>query len=440
MGADTDGWLLELVRPVGERPPLAALAPHLLRLFHAADCFPRGLKLGLFSGFYAVSAAMRYERYWLELMADGIAASAKPPLDVAFAWFVHRQDPADYQRSVMQVHAPAAGTAGVAAAVGAPRRAWLLPPELYGSTEAADGGDAAAAAQAMEAASGSDGGSGSGGCSSSGLVHGVQAAGTVGAASVEAGGCVRAAPPYVDELQYSRQTEGWAESLAAVQRAVRERGPFDGVFGFSQGAAVAAALCALQQQQRQQEQEAGRQQDGAAAAAGGPEAQLQPPEFGFRFALLASGFAPPLPHHRALLERLGPIDLPSLHVYGSGGTEHVYGSGAAEHVYGSGPAGQGYGSGDAQQAADNGGGGNAASVAGDGGACDTVHVTSDVGGGATAGDRQIPPRESEALAAEFACGRGQRRVVQHHSGHLIPSTRGHAASFRAFLGLFTPPP
>ncbi|PNH11848.1 hypothetical protein TSOC_001278, partial [Tetrabaena socialis] len=106
MGADTDGWLLELVRPVGERPPLAALAPHLLRLFHAADCFPRG---GLFSGFYAVSAAMRYERYWLELMADGIAASAKPPLDVAFAWFVHRQDPADYQRSVMQVHAPAAG-------------------------------------------------------------------------------------------------------------------------------------------------------------------------------------------------------------------------------------------------------------------------------------------------------------------------------------------
>ncbi|PNH05149.1 hypothetical protein TSOC_008554 [Tetrabaena socialis] len=59
---------------------LPDLCPSLLRLFHAADCFPRG---GLFTGFYAASAAVRYEKYWLNIMGSG----GSPPLDVAFAWW-----------------------------------------------------------------------------------------------------------------------------------------------------------------------------------------------------------------------------------------------------------------------------------------------------------------------------------------------------------------
>ncbi len=70
------------------------------------------------------------------------------------------------------------------------KRAWLLPPELYGASA------------------------------------GAQEYGSANAALP--------APEYVDEMQYTRQTEGWAESLAALRRALRELGPFDGVLGFSQ--------------------------------------------------------------------------------------------------------------------------------------------------------------------------------------------------------------
>lgn len=55
------------------------------------------------------------------------------------------------------------------------------------------------------------------------------------------------APDGFDPQQLQTQTEGWEASLAALQAFIRIQGPFDGVLGFSQGAAVAAALCALQQ-------------------------------------------------------------------------------------------------------------------------------------------------------------------------------------------------
>lgn len=70
------------------------------------------------------------------------------------------------------------------------KRAWLLPPELYGAN-----------AGAQE--------------------YGITDA-------------VLPAPEYVDEMQYTRQTEGWGESLEALRRALLELGPFDGVLGFSQ--------------------------------------------------------------------------------------------------------------------------------------------------------------------------------------------------------------
>ncbi|EFJ49333.1 hypothetical protein VOLCADRAFT_120801 [Volvox carteri f. nagariensis] len=227
----------------------------------------------------------------------------------------------------------------------AAKRAWLLPPEQYGGGAATGNGDG-----------------------------------------------WQEAPAYVDELQYTRQTEGWEESLAAVQAAVRHLGPFDGVFGFSQGASVAAVLCALQQLQQRRRQKRPCQEHNhperpspqqqhhnhhhhhhgnVTDAGAGPDGC----DFGFRFAILASGFPSPLPLHRELMAAAGPLELPSLHVYGSAGAS---------------------------------------------GAC----------GGA---DRQISPRESESLSAMFSCAGGRRRCLCHQSGHLIPATKGHAATFRTFL-------
>ncbi|GLI69358.1 hypothetical protein VaNZ11_013946 [Volvox africanus] len=72
---------------------LAQKCVGLLRLLHAVDCFPRG---GL-HGYYAVAAAVRYERIWVNLMRNNHDSSQiSPPLDIAFAWFTHRQDPAAY--------------------------------------------------------------------------------------------------------------------------------------------------------------------------------------------------------------------------------------------------------------------------------------------------------------------------------------------------------
>ncbi|KXZ49846.1 hypothetical protein GPECTOR_19g297 [Gonium pectorale] len=52
---------------------------------------------GLYTGYYAVAAALRYEKQWISVVASpqkSVATYTVPPLDVAFAWFVHRQVPA----------------------------------------------------------------------------------------------------------------------------------------------------------------------------------------------------------------------------------------------------------------------------------------------------------------------------------------------------------
>jgi len=61
---------------------------------------------------------------------------------------------------------------------------------------------------------------------------------TAGELAEEAGGWVR---PSV-----SRCAVGWPESLAVLRAAMAELGPFDGVLGFSQGAAAAALLLAAE--------------------------------------------------------------------------------------------------------------------------------------------------------------------------------------------------
>ncbi|NXT18892.1 OVCA2 Esterase, partial [Syrrhaptes paradoxus] len=81
---------------------------------------------------------------------------------------------------------------------------------------------------------------------------------------------------------------GLEESLAAVAAALAEHGPFDGLFGFSQGAALAAMVCALR-------------------ARGDPR-------FPVTFAILVAGFVSRAPAHGHFYRE--PITLPTLHVVG----------------------------------------------------------------------------------------------------------------------------
>ncbi|KAL1266415.1 hypothetical protein QQF64_002090, partial [Cirrhinus molitorella] len=83
---------------------------------------------------------------------------------------------------------------------------------------------------------------------------------------------------------------GLEESIETVKTAVKDLGPFDGILGFSQGAALVAMLCALQEQKLEA-------------------------VFNFRFAILVAGFRSACSQHIRFYE--GPvIAIPSLHVFG----------------------------------------------------------------------------------------------------------------------------
>ncbi|RXN20517.1 esterase OVCA2 [Labeo rohita] len=83
---------------------------------------------------------------------------------------------------------------------------------------------------------------------------------------------------------------GLEESIETVKTAVKDLGPFDGILGFSQGAALVAMLCAVQEQKLEA-------------------------DFNFRFAVLVAGFRSACSQHRRFYE--GPaITIPSLHVFG----------------------------------------------------------------------------------------------------------------------------
>ncbi|XP_053424507.1 esterase OVCA2 [Nycticebus coucang] len=83
---------------------------------------------------------------------------------------------------------------------------------------------------------------------------------------------------------------GLEEALETVAQALNKLGPFDGLLGFSQGAALAVLVCALGQ-------------------AGDLRFSLP------RFIILVSGFCPRgLGMKESILQ--GPLSLPSLHVFG----------------------------------------------------------------------------------------------------------------------------
>lgn len=90
-------------------------------------------------------------------------------------------------------------------------------------------------------------------------------------------------------LQQCDESLGIDDSVAAVRKTVKEQGPFDGILGFSQGAAFVAMLCSLQ------------------------ERGLEP-DFSFRFAIIVAGFRSACQEHQVFYNV--PLQIPSLHVFG----------------------------------------------------------------------------------------------------------------------------
>nr|XP_020499747.1 esterase OVCA2 [Labrus bergylta] len=89
--------------------------------------------------------------------------------------------------------------------------------------------------------------------------------------------------------QECEESLGLEESVSVVREAVKVMGPFDGILGFSQGAAFVAMLCSLQ------------------------ERKLEP-DFSFRFAILFAGFRSACNEHQQFYN--APLQIPSLHVFG----------------------------------------------------------------------------------------------------------------------------
>ncbi|KAM9321435.1 esterase OVCA2 [Gastrophryne carolinensis] len=89
-------------------------------------------------------------------------------------------------------------------------------------------------------------------------------------------------------MEETKSCSGLEESLQTVAQAFSELGPFNGILGFSQGAALVAMLCALKKQ--------------------------GDPRFSFDFAILVAGFKSLASEHSSYYQE--PITVPTLHVYG----------------------------------------------------------------------------------------------------------------------------
>ena len=201
-----------------------------------------------------------------------------------------------------------------------------------------------------------------------------------------------------------RQTEGAAESLAALEAAWR-RGPsaalpavagaagaagdpgaacFDGVLGFSQGAGLAAALCA--------------------------HLQSLPGIAQPRFCVCVCGFVPAAPQIAALLR--APLRIPSLHIFGGASSPP------------------------AEPAAEAGSGAKRPQLEGDRhvGPAESLRLAAcfrggerEAGGGALGGGSGA----RATLPIEGGCS--WRQLIRHAGGHHIPIGRPFVARYIAFL-------
>lgn len=88
-----------------------------------------------------------------------------------------------------------------------------------------------------------------------------------------------------DSLQYQQQTEGFEKSIEYLKTVFSQMGPFDGILGFSQGAAMAALVSAHREEFKG--------------------------NIDFRFVILCSGFSVNMSKYGK-----GSINCPSLHIFG----------------------------------------------------------------------------------------------------------------------------
>ncbi|KAI9039159.1 alpha/beta hydrolase [Aspergillus affinis] len=117
---------------------------------------------------------------------------------------------------------------------------------------------------------------------------------------------------------------GLEDGLAAVARVLKEEGPFDGVIGFSQGAAMAAMVASLLEGNVRKEAFGKAKAKGLGDASDGDkegvfgypasfEGLVHPP---LKFAICYSGFRSPGARYRGFYEEPG-VQTPMLHVLGT---------------------------------------------------------------------------------------------------------------------------
>lgn len=111
--------------------------------------------------------------------------------------------------------------------------------------------------------------------------------------------------------------QGIEDGFAAIAKTIAEEGPFDGVIGFSQGAAMAAMVSALLEPGRRETFEKFAQDEpGGAAGMTFPASFEKLQHAPLKFALLYSGFRAPGSRYRGFYED-PQIQTPALHVLGT---------------------------------------------------------------------------------------------------------------------------
>ncbi|XP_054722803.1 esterase OVCA2-like, partial [Uloborus diversus] len=86
--------------------------------------------------------------------------------------------------------------------------------------------------------------------------------------------------------------QGFDESVACIKKAFETEGPFDGIFGFSQGAAMASLICGLK--------------------------EIKEFSYDFHFAIIVAGFKSVSLCHQVLYENI--VNVSSLHIMGKDDT------------------------------------------------------------------------------------------------------------------------
>jgi pimeloyl-ACP methyl ester carboxylesterase len=106
----------------------------------------------------------------------------------------------------------------------------------------------------------------------------------------------------------AKRYEGWQRTRDAICSAFARQGPFDGVFGFSQGAALTALLVGLRSGNN-----SGNESSGTADK--DPDRSLA-----FDFAIMVGGFVSADPDLARLYGERSNYDLPSVHIIGRSDT------------------------------------------------------------------------------------------------------------------------